>query len=216
MKIYPYSSPIILTDSLYITYGGLTGTATAFQRQAAYLLAEMAVSEELDTLLLPTIVTGSYFPQPIELFFLADYAHIRRFIQAREFDFQDNVWNTFSGPTTGYINIRDYTLGQIDYTYHMPVYKLEYVCEYGLSSGTSYQPNIMLALTSFANIMLNEMIGYGNEAVGDIGVQDFSNQSYRESRVKLLRTTFGTSAKAQFIQKLLTPYKLFRWGAKGL
>jgi hypothetical protein len=81
----------------------------------------------------------------------------------------------------------------------------------GLPTGTANQPDMLMALTEYAKIGINEMIGFGNEAPGDIGVQDFQNQQYREMRVKLLRTSFGTSAKAQFIDRLLSKYKQRRW-----
>ena len=58
-------------------------------------------------------------------------------------------------------------------------------------------------MTTYADIILNEVVGYGNEAPGDIGVQSYTNQQYSENRVKLLRTDFGTSARAQFVKKLI-------------
>lgn len=216
MPIYPYNSPQILTDSIYSAYQGQLGMAPAAVRQAAYLIAEMAVSEDVETLLVSTIVTGTHMPNGIKNSFLADYAYINRFVTAREYDYLGNLWNTITDLSDSYLQIRNYELGHIDYAYRFPVYRLEYVLDVGFSSGTAYQPNILLALTKYSNIVINEIMGYGNESVGDIGVKEFSNQSYRESRVALLRTNFGTSATAQFIKKLLNRYHLHRRGARGL
>ena len=60
MIVYPFSAPIILTDSIYVDYGGHTGTSTANQRQAAYLIAEMQATEEIGAYLLPVITTGTF------------------------------------------------------------------------------------------------------------------------------------------------------------
>ena len=46
------------------------------------------------------------------------------------------------------------------------------------------------------------MIGYGNEAPGDVGVEEFSSQGYREVR-RLKNTDFGNSPKAIFANRLL-------------
>ena len=90
-------------------------------------------------------------------------------------------------------------------------YNVQIVYTAGLPSGTSFRSDVLLALTTYADIVINEITGYGNEAPGDIGVQDFSNQQYRESRVQLLRTQFGTSARAQFASKLLTSLRKMRY-----
>jgi hypothetical protein len=70
---------------------------------------------------------------------------------------------------------------------------------------------MLLALTTYASIILNEIVGYGNESPGDMGVQSFSNQEYRETRKTLLRTSFGTSARAQFAHGLITRFRKMRY-----
>jgi hypothetical protein len=89
-------------------------------------------------------------------------------------------------------------------------YKLRVVYEAGLPSGTSYQPHVLLALTTMAGVFLNEIIGFGNEGDGDVGIEKFRNQQYSEERKFLLRTTFGASAKAQFVWKLLGSLRRYR------
>ena len=52
MVFYPYNYPVVETDAIFIAYGGQTGTSVVAQRQAAYLIAEMTASLDVDTLLL--------------------------------------------------------------------------------------------------------------------------------------------------------------------
>jgi len=219
MVFYPYNYPVVETDAIFIAYGGQTGTSVVAQRQAAYLIAEMTASLDVDTLLIPTRVTGSYHPNPADKYLLTDYAYVSNVVLIRMYDYANNLLDTIIGADKGWYNVRDYDMGQVDLFY--PVftgipYKIEYVYDAGLPTGTSHSPDVLLALTTYANIILNEIMGYGNEAVGDVGVQDFSNQQYRENRVALLRTSFGTSAKAQFAHKLLTRLRLHRQAGRGL
>jgi hypothetical protein len=90
-------------------------------------------------------------------------------------------------------------------------YRIDVVYNVGFSSGTSHQPKVLMALTTYASIIMNEFLGYGNEAPGDIGVQEFSNQQYSEKRVKLINTVFGASPRAQFAHRLLTSLRKRRY-----
>ena len=60
---YPLNAPCILNDATFVQYGGHTGSSVAAQRNAAYLMAEMAASRDLSTLMMPVIVTGTYHIQ---------------------------------------------------------------------------------------------------------------------------------------------------------
>jgi len=218
---FPYSNPIILTDAIYVMYGGHTGTTTTAQRNAAFLIAEMAATEDIGSFLLPTTFTGTYTPEygrPLML----DYGYINSVDLVRFIDEQDAIYWSQAGTANYYVSIRgNGKRGIIDIDYLVAhcnccssgefPYKVQVVYNAGLQSGTSYHPDVLLALTTYAEIVINEIIGYGNEAPGDIGVQDFSNQQYKESRVALLRTSFGTSARAQFATKLLTRLRKLRY-----
>ncbi len=70
---YPYNAPIILTDALYTSFGGFTGTSTPTQRNYAYLEAEMLVTEHLNAFLLPTTVTGIYHHEDLDDKLMLDY-----------------------------------------------------------------------------------------------------------------------------------------------
>ena len=221
MTTYAYSTPIILTDEIYSDYGGQLDNTTDSQRDAAYLISEMQLSSELETYLLPTIVTGTYLYNPLDKFLILEHSHVQRIIRTRFIDIEEYAYWSQAGTDNIYFSLRDGERGLVDihsilgnyscnHSYMYP-YKIEEVYEAGLPTGTANKPDILLALTTYANIVLNEIIGYGNESSGDIGVQQFSNQNYSESRVKLLRTSFGTSARAQFIKKLIGKYIRKRW-----
>lgn len=213
---FPYSSPQILTDSIYISYGGHTGTSTIAQRSACYLLAEMAATNDLGTFLVSTRVTGTFMCAPeITL----DFGHVNKVVQTKFISFDETVEETITGTGNDDVALRDAAYGLVDInTYHCGIctssysypYHLQIVYDVGLSSGTSYLPNILLALTTVADIMLNEIIGYGNEAPGDVGVASFSNQQYSEVRKELLNTAYGNSARANFAHKLLSGFRKYR------
>ncbi len=218
---YPYSAPVVLTDAIYVAYGGHTGTTTTAQRNAAFLIAEMAATEDIGSFLLPTTFTGTHTPEygrPLML----DYEYINSVDLVRFIDEQDAIYWSQAGTANYYVSIRgNGKRGIIDIDYLVAhcnccssgefPYKVQVIYNAGLQSGTSYHPDVLLALTTYAEIVINEIIGYGNEAPGDIGVQDFTNQQYKESRVALLRTQFGTSARAQFATKLLTRLRKLRY-----
>jgi hypothetical protein len=218
---YPYSAPVVLTDAIYVAYGGHTGTTTTAQRNAAFLITEMAATEDIGGFLLPTTFTGTHTPEygrPLML----DYGYINSVDLVRFIDEQDAIYWSQAGTANYYVSIRgDGKRGIIDIAYLVAhcnccssgefPYKVQVIYNSGLQSGTSYHPDVLLALTIYAEIAINEIIGYGNEAPGDIGVQEFTNQQYKESRVALLRTQFGTSARAQFATKLLTRLRKLRY-----
>lgn len=216
MQAYPYFGPIILTDPLFLQFGGQTGTSTVAQRQAAYLLAEEQVTEHLNTFLLPTIVTGSYQwsgGNPFEL----DYGHLLNVVRVSSFSVD---WSSAChvDTATGCAQIRNAQYGYIDVSAMLscgscgsvgrPPYNIQVAYESGFYSGTSYQPSILAALSLAAQINLNEWdASLANEGTADIGVQSFSNQSYSEQRVKLGRNAFGSSASAQRIGRLINKYR---------
>jgi len=220
-NIYPYSAPIILTQDIFAKYGGDLGKIEQNEvYTAAFLLSEMAVWSELDTFLLPTLVTGTQYYNPSQVFVL-DYTYVSNVAEVRFIDTKEDTYYTISGTDNIHASLRNPTYGILDIntilgncacsSHGRPYpYQVQTVYTAGLPTGTASKPDILLALTTYADIIINEIVGYGNESAGDIGVESFKNQDYSEDRVALLRTTFGTSARAQLVQKLLTKYKVRR------
>src|SRR3972149_6613329 len=75
MNQYPYYSAQILTDSVFLKYGGQTGTSTQGQRDAAYLLGEEQMTEHLSTFLVPTTITGTVWYRGGTLF-ETEFGHV--------------------------------------------------------------------------------------------------------------------------------------------
>ena len=221
MYNYPYSSPIVLTGSIFTAYGGVVGSSSSAQRNVAYLLSEMMVSEALETYLIPTVITGTFLYNKLSPYVILDNTYIRSVNHTYFINTKEEIYWDQAGTANINVSLRNGDYGLVDLHYLVGScgchsqgsypYKVDIAYTAGMTTGTSSKPDILLALTEYAKIIVNEIIGFGNEAPGDIGVQDFQNQQYREMRVKLLRTSFGTSAKAQFIDRLLSKYKQRRW-----
>jgi len=204
-----------MTDDLYSAYGGELEDSTEVMRNLAYISAERAVSEELNTYLVNTTVTGSYSYQPR---ILLQHNYINYLDVVRFYDFDENLYYTITGTANFYASVFNNTRGQLDIawfvsncgcssSYGKYPYRIDVVYQTGLPSGTVYNSNIMIALVELSKIAVHEFIGYGNESSGDVGVQSFKNQEYSEQRVGLIRTSFGTSAKAQRILNLLQEFR---------
>jgi hypothetical protein len=213
MNVYPLSTPIILTDSIFNEMGGQTGTYTASQRQLAYRIAEQQATTFLNTFLLPVIVTGTFGYQPR---IVTDYGYVNRVLAVNILS-KDN-WETCTLQSdSGCVFIWEDTFGYLDVSCLVNYcncaglvvpYQVQVVYQAGLPTGVASQPAVHLALTMAATISLNEMIfPSANESTGDIGVKEFTSMGYSgysEKRVATAANSFGNSAKAYKIGQLLS------------
>lgn len=219
-KIYPYTSPIILSDIVYANYGQDVTKGNSGQRKAAYIIAEKFVWTDLDTFLKPTDVTGT-FHYVGQHSVMLDYAYINQIHWVRFIDTEENIYWTITGTNNVYVSLRDDTYGIVDLDWIISncgchsagvssPYQIQIAYNAGLPTGVSMQSDHLLALSMYADIILNEIVGYGNEAPGDARIDQFSNQSYSEVR-KLKNTTFGGSPRANFVNKLLQDLRKYRY-----
>lgn len=184
MQIYPYSSPLILDDNAFTTYGGQFGTFTSQQRQTAYLLAEMWVSKYIGTLLVPTSVTGT-FPYAGTRRIITDYGYVSSIdsVSILSVDGLSTQCNLVinSGcafiyeDTFGYLDVRQVMSANqagvgawypVSYpafpTFYYPLqnfvnpYQFQIAYHAGLPTGASVKPGMLEALTIMAQIDLNE------------------------------------------------------------
>jgi len=108
--------------------------------------------------------------------------------------------------TFGYLDVKQITNNGVcgcggNYPYQ---FRISY--NSGLPTGVASQPSVLLALTTAAQTVLNE-IDPGNsginESVGDIGVQEYTSMDYSEKRKRVATTAFGNSAKANYCRMLI-------------
>lgn len=207
MNVYPHSSPIILTDTIFNFYGGQYGSFTQQQRNAAYLIAEKQATKYIGTFLLPTTVTGTFGYGGLVV---TDYGYVHQILSVNTLSVGGNcvissnsgcawIWND----TFGYVNsscLSSYSncgFGGVPS-------QVQLAYQAGLPTGTANQPDILLALTHAAQINLNEMTFPSmNEGTGDVGITEFASMDYRETRRPFKKTVFGSSAKAAFVAHLL-------------
>lgn len=227
MVIYPFSGPIILNNQDFIDCGGQTGTFTNVQLRSSYWLAEMAVSAYIGTLLLPTIVTGTY-PVAHSSRIKVDYGYVSE-IMGVSILTRENPSNCDLTVREGCGYIYEDTFGYIDFkrissicscnwwwmgspypSYNVVSnpYQVRIAYKAGLPTGTANQPGILEALTTLAQIDLNEkvpgLVGM-NESPGDAPLTRFRSIDYAEGRKinMFIRTNMGQSSKVMRAKQLI-------------
>lgn len=214
MNIYPHSSPIILNDSIFTSYGGQTGTSSASLRNACYLIAEQQTSNYIGTFLLPTTITGSvdYFYN-LRGSLSTDYGYVNKLLWMRVLDTHGDAIYGLTG-THSFASIAEDTFGYIYveqlYNYWNcsywgnTEYKFQYAYEAGLPTGVANQPGMLTALTTAAQLVLNELqLIPANETTGDAGITDFSSLQYSEKRKAWKNTAFGASPKSAWVAHMI-------------
>lgn len=212
MNTYPLSFPIILTDDIFIAYGGQSGTTTPAQRSASYLIAEKQASKYIGTLLLPVVVTGT-FPYMGSHRIATDYGYVHEVLSVSVLGVNSLTNCTLEShdgcvfvlsDTYAYLDVHGALMGCGECSGPVSAYNYQIAYRAGLPTGTANQPDVLLALTILAEISLNEMIyPRANETAGDVGVESFSSLDYSEKRSKMKRTILGTSARADKAARLL-------------
>lgn len=218
MQQYPYLSPIILTDTIFLNYGGLTGTSTSAQRSIAYGLAEEQMTEYLSTFLIPTTVTGTYWIPTHTTPLALDYGYVTQIKDITIYSANGNYSCSVDSTSDCYGVRGNGKYGLLDVNYLLACggciglvgipcnVQVSYEC--GLQTGTSYQPSMLQALTLAAQINLNELdVSLSNEGTADVGITEFTNLKYSEKRMTLGNTVFGNSPTANRVARLVRKYK---------
>jgi hypothetical protein len=210
-------TPVLLTNTVFINYGGKTGTSTAFAVNAAFEIAEREMVSHLHTFLQPTNVSGTYLwnmGNPFEM----DYGYVNSILGINVLSTLAEIYAFSANDLAHNVFIRNSKYGQIDIgfgccapcsSYPYP-YKVTVYYNAGLPANISTSPDLLWALTMATQLVLNEMSTDGflsNETPGGIGVQEFANELYSEKRTKLGASIFGNSPVAQNITRLVQPYR---------
>ena len=214
--IYPYNSAKVLNNDLFWRYGGRLYVSGSFSQQQlndAYFLAELQATQHIGTLLVPSIVTGTYNYQN-QPRIATDYGYVTNILAVNVFT--ENMFSTtcdllsspgcaiISSDTYGYIDVTLLTPNTSLISYYgipypafppslpflsnyLTPYQFQIAYQCGLPTGVSLQPGILRALSIASIIYLNDiepgLVGQ-NEGIGDVGIDNFKIMDYTEARHK--------------------------------
>lgn len=221
--ILPPTTPQFLTESMFVQHGFFTGTASAFQIQAAFSIAENQIAIDIGTFLTPTTFTGTYPFAGINHYYHSPVSKIISVNSVTLYEkYTNDVERLYSGtsmvtdPDTGLYLIRKSVLDNSSCNgctgEPLGIYKFEASITAGYATGlaTSY-PTLKLAMCMAADIVLKQMVDEGigvtyenmtrTLQVGRV-IQTF------ETRGFFGNTIFGPSARAQYIHQLLSPFRV--------
>ncbi len=236
MGVQPYlpylvTGTSVLTEQIFIDYGGQTGTATNAQVNAALQMGEQFAIQEIRTFLVPTSISGT-FAWPADDRLLLPHTHIRSVdsltaIHEAGCDCADDQVEI-----SGCAWILDYQAGiislrecggnvrtpSISCNCSYPdayggrlLYQIVY--EAGIQAGlVAANSSALMGLVTAADLALEQIVDpQGAEAgPGDASVSSFSDTGYSESRQFLLMTSFGGSPRANYAARMLQPLKYKR------
>lgn len=227
--ILPLTSSQFLTETMFQNYGFFTGSATHFQIQAAFSIAENQCALAVGTFLSPTVFTGTIPFHGYSYVYEAPVGKVNS-ISAVIFHevYSNGVERLISGTPiildaeNGYFVIKpssDDCSGCADCTDSLGISTVDIVMNAGYQSGVAMNsPTLQLAMCMAADIamkmMYDEGIGviYENmirtQQVGRV-IQSFETKGF------FTQTLFGPSSRANYILNLLRPYMIVRAGRLG-
>lgn len=223
-----YVTGTVLTDDLFIMFGGNPSTSNDFQRQAAYAMAEHQATLEIKTFLRPTIVTGTY-SWPYDSRLMLKHTHLNRVISVTAVHDAGCDCADDATELTGCAWVKHREAAIIDIREcgntiqascsgcscgrgGVGPFQARVVYEAGLPTETLQEPNLLMGLVTAAGLALEQMVDphKAEGGPGDPGVQSYSSLGYSESRTPLKMTAFGASARANYAARMLKPYKFKR------
>lgn len=220
----------ILTDDIFVAYGGATGTTTASQRLAAYSIAETQASHEVGTFLQPTTVTGTYsWPIMFGIPFNLPYTYLNSVTSVTSIheagcncadtsielegcawilDYEGAIVDLRKCGNTLKASCSGCRCGGIGYS---GAYQARIVYNVGLPVSAASDPILLQALVIAAQIALEQMTDpqAAEGGAGDPGIQSFRSLTYSETRAESTYklTAFGSSARANYAANMLKKYK---------
>lgn len=227
------TSPAILTDNIFVEYGGSTGTSTAAQRTAAYAIAESQAAEQIGTFVSPTVVTGTHSWPPLGQPLQLPYTHLSSVTSVTAIHdagcdcAEDSI--ELSGcawildPDGGLISVRECgdtlrascsgcNCGSIRYGTGPLQTRIVYTA--GLPTGAASDPRLLIGLVTGADLVLEQIIDPDDApgGAGNPGIKSFSSLSYSQTNSdgSQKMTIFGDSARANFAAQMLSNFKYQR------
>lgn len=225
MYVVPVTDPNVLTEDIFVTYGGHTGTAQSAQLTAAFCIGEQRAQQEICTPLVPTQITGSAGAYKLHLLaygqpFTLPHTHLRS-VDEIHLICEHGCTDCSVSEHDACVHVKNYLHSVVELRLvcstlcgtcsvcNSPLnFSLYYTA--GLEPGVAASaPSILHALTIGADIALQQIVdpGASEGGPGDPGVQKWGSLTYREERTKLRHTAFGFSARANYAADLLQPWK---------
>lgn len=230
MGVQPYlpylvTGTSVLTEAIFVQYGGQTGTATAAQVSSALQIAEQFAIEEIGTFLVPTVVSGT-FAWPLHDRFNLPHTHVRSVSSITAIHEAGCNCATDQVELSGCAWVLDYQAGIISLrecgdqvvgasiacncTYVREGRPLLYqiVYEAGIQAGlVAANAPALMGLTTAADLALEQIIDpEGAEGgSGDPSLSSFSDTGYSATRQFLMLTAFGGSPRANYAARMLKP-----------
>jgi len=223
----------VLTDNIFVDYGGNVSTSTAAQRRAAYMIAEQFAVEEIGTFLVPTIITGTFTWPIIGNYPTSDYrfqlphSHVTSVPSLTTIHDAGCDCASNAVELSGCAWILDGDNGVIDLRECGSTIQASCAgCSCGSSSSGPMQfravytagiqtglvaasATALMGLVTAADLALEQIVDpSGAEGgPGDPMVTAYSDTGYSETRGGLRMTAFGGSARANFAARCLAPFK---------
>lgn len=224
--ILPLATPQILTVQMFQDFGFFTGSATQFQLDAAFSIAENQCAIAVGTFLAPTTFTitvpfmgyGVVYQAPVGKIININSTVIRE-------SYPNGIDRLISGSATN-IDIDNglYTIGQSANDVSVCggcagnglIGNFDISITAGYPTGVALNsPTLQLGLCMAADIVLKQMYDEGIASIYEnmIRTQQVGRviQSF-DTRGFFGNTIFGPSARGQYILNLLKPYTIFRAG----
>lgn len=236
MGVQPYlpylvTGTSVLTEAIFVQYGGQTGTATNAQVNAALQMGEQFAIQEIGTFLVPTTISGT-FAWPVDDRLLLPHTHVRSVSSITAIHEAGCSCAADQVEISGCAWILDYQAGIISLrecgdNVRQPgiacgcgtggqyggrlLYQIVY--EAGIQAGlVGANAAALMGLVTAADLALEQIIDpQGAEAgPGDASLSSFSDTGYSESRQFLMMTAFGGSPRANYAARMLRPLKYKR------
>lgn len=233
MNDFVVSVPQVMDDSIFVSYGGETGTSTAAQRIAAYAIAETQAQIEIGTFLVETIYTGTftwpYDGTRIQL----PHSHLKQVYSVASI--HEIGCDCSSVELSGCAWVLHHRHALVDVrecggvvsqggcncgcSEDMPAasgngvpvkqFRIVYQAGHDQVAGS---PNALMALTVASKKALEQIIDPSGAlgGPGDQGITNFSDSGYSQSFAKVKMTGFGNSPEAMYAAQLMKPFKTTR------
>jgi len=220
----------VLNDSLFIQYGGNTGTSTQAQRDAAYMMAEQDAGDYLQTFLVPTTITGSFQWPTVGNRIQLEYKHINTITGLVAI--HDTGCDCDTVEVVGCAIIVDSDNAIVDISNCGSGGVLKSSCSgcdcfsgggrsdrfrigytVGLPAGlVAANAKALMGLITIADIALQQITcpETAEGGAGDPSISNFSDSGYSESRQFLKMTTLGGSPRANYAARMLDSLKFKR------